>query len=169
MKSLSSTLATALGAPVTQPAVLVQIDFSTTQRWSSFATRTWGGHTWHRWPLALRNLVVQAYDLSGQLELDNRDDQAAALVLGEGITDRTITLWGYDAAAASDDVVWLGSALGGRAVIELERVVVDLRHPCDNLLSPRTAVTPGSFGTLLPEAADLVINGQPLQLDRRIA
>jgi hypothetical protein len=66
-------------------------------------------------------------------------------------------------------VVWLASALGGRALVEPERVLVDLRHPCDGLLSPRTAVTPGTFGTLLPEGADLLINGQPLKLDRRIA
>lgn len=167
MKSLSSTLATALGAPVTQPAVLVQIDFSTTQRWSSFATRTWGGHTWHRWPLALRNLVVQAYDLSGQLELDNRDDQAAALVLGEGITDRAITVWGYD-AAAPDDVVWLANAMAGGASVAHDRVVVELRHPCDSLMSPRTYIVPETWGPTLPEAASLTINGQALQLDRRI-
>lgn len=168
MRSLSTALSAALGASVTQPALLVQIDFSTPQRWSSYATRSWDGHTWLQWPLELRDLLVQAYDLSGQLVLDNRDDQAAALVLGEGVTDRAITLWGYDAAAPAD-VVWLASAVGGRAVVETGRVVVDLRHRCDGLLSPRTAVTPGSFGTLLPEGADLVINGQPLQLDRRIA
>lgn len=168
MKTLAAAISAALSAPVTTPAVLVQIDFSTPQCWSSYQERTWSGRTWFARPLEVQNLVVQAYSLSGELLLGNHDDQAAALVLGEGITDRLITIWGYD-AAAPDDVVWLATAIGGSAALLPERVVVNLRHPTDGLMSPRTYIEPETWGPVLPEAASLIINGQPLQLDRRIA
>jgi len=166
MKALGSAISAALGAPVQQPAVLVSIAFSTPVYWSSFSTTTWSGHTWQQADLDVTDLIVQAYELSGTLTLGNRDDVAGALVLNEGVTDRAITLYGYDAAAPAD-VVWLATALGGATRVDAEQVVITLRHPCDGLVTPRTFVSAATFGPGLPDGAILNINGQAVRLDRR--
>lgn len=167
MKALGSSISAALGAPVQQPAVLVKVDFLTPRYWTSAGQPlNWSGQTWAPMALDVRDLQVQAYELSGQLVLANDDNLPAYLALVEGVNDRAITLWGYDAAAPTD-VVWLASALGGRATVDLEQVSIVLRHPCDGLVSPRNFVSAGTFGPLLPQAAALTINGLPIRLDQQ--
>ena len=60
MRTLSTALATALGAPVQQPGFLVQMGFSTVRRWSSFATTTWNGQTWTKEAVTVDGLAVDA-------------------------------------------------------------------------------------------------------------
>lgn len=168
MRTLSSALATALGAPVQTPAVLVQVDFPTPRRWSSFADLTWNGQTWNKQPLDLRGLVVGPLSLSGTLLVDNRDGLAAQLVLSFGVQDRRIEVWGYDAAATGlADVVWLGTAVGGRAGITDTTVEVALRHRCEHVSGPRQTVSPeAGFGSMLPAGAVVKINGTEMRIAR---
>ena len=168
MRTLSTALATALGAPVQTPAVLVQVDFPTARRWSSYADLSWNGQTWARQPLDLQNLVVGPLSLSGTLLLDNRDGQASQLVLGHGVQDRRIELWGYDAAATGlADVVWLGVAVGGRVGISDTTVEIALRHRCQHVSGPRQTVSPeAGFGSLLPPGAVVKINGTEMRIAR---
>lgn len=170
MKALSTALAAALGAPVQQPALLVEVAFTTTRRWSSFATLTWGGNTWTQEDVQLESLSVGALSVSGALLLGNGDDAAAALVLAEGVQDRAIRLWGYDAAAtATNDVVWLADCVGSNATISPNAVRIELRHRAEMTLSPRTFINEGTFGALLPAGSVLKINGRDFTLARRDA
>lgn len=169
MRSLSSALSAALGAPVQQPALLVEIGYATPVRWSSFSTLTWSGNTWSKEDVSVQDLAVRALALEGQLVVGNADGAAGSQALTEGLTDRSIRLWGYDAAATeSGDVVWLCDAVAGPVDITPREMRVALRHPCERVMAPRTYVGPAAgFATLLPAGTVLRINGNDVQLSRR--
>lgn len=170
MKTLSSALSAALGAPVQQPVLLVEVYFGTVQRWSSQGTVTWSGHTWTARALRVENLLVQALRVSGTLVLDNADDAIGTLVLTEGVQDRRIVLWGGDAAAltAPADGVWLGEAVGAAAEVTAREVRIALRHRTEFVTSPRTYVNAAAgFTHLLPAETVLRINGIDMRLERR--
>lgn len=168
MKSLTSALSAALGAPVQQPAILVEVAFATVRRWSSFASLTWNGQSWVKEAVRVEGLAVDALRVAGTLVIGNGDDGAGALVLGEGVTDRSIRIWGYDAAAtATADVVWLCDAVGGAAMVGDSEVRIELRHKTELMLGPRTFITEATFGTLLPAGAVLRINGVDVALQRK--
>lgn len=169
MRSLSGALSAALGAPVQQPAVLVEIAFGIPVRWSSFSTLTWNSLSWTRQAMSLESLNVEALRVSGSLVVGNGDDVMAALVLGEGIADKAIRIWGYDAAAtALGDVVHLGDAVGAGAEINTRSVSVSLRSPSEFMQSPRTFVgVAAGFRTLIPSGAVVKIGALSLRLERR--
>lgn len=169
MRTLSSALSTALAAPVQQPAILVEVGFSTPSRWSSFATLAWNGYTWMKEAIEVQGLAVQALTVSGSLVIGNGDDVAAALVLNEGVADRPIRIWGYDAAAtALGDVVLLADAVGAAATIATDAVTITLRAPNEFTLAPRTFVNyAAGFAHLLPAGTVLKINGAAYKLGGR--
>ena len=169
MKTLSSALSAALGGPVQRPALLVQVGFSTVQRWTSAATLTWNALTWTARDMRIEGLRVQALQVAGTLVLGNADDVAGTLVLAEGVQDKAIAIYGYDAAAtATADVVWLASAVGASAQVSTREVRIALRHRTEFVHSPRTYVTPAAgFTHLLPAGTVLRINGQDMRLERR--
>lgn len=169
MRSLTTALATALGAPVQMPAFLVELGFGTVQRYSSRATLSWGGNSWVGTPMDVDGLRVGPLRVEGTLSLDNRDGAIGTLVRAEGVQDRTIKLWGYDAAAtATGDVVWLATAVGSAASIGETAVQINLRHRQEFTVSPRVTCSPeAGFGNMLPSGAVLNINGIELRLDRR--
>lgn len=168
MKTLSTALSAALGAPVQQPALLIEVAFNVTRRWSSFATVTWNSVSWSKEDASIENLAVGALAIKGTLILGNADDTIGALVMSEGVQDRAINLWGYDAAAtAFGDVVWLASAVGASAEVGARDVRIELRHPAEFTLSPRTFINTDTFGPLLPSGTVLNINGRDMRLQRR--
>ena len=170
MKDLTAALSAALNAPVQRPGLLVQVGFDTVQRWSSHGTVTWSGHTWTRRDMSVEGLVVQPLRVSGSLVLGNADDVAGTLVLSQGVQDRQVIIYGYDAGAlaAADDVVWLCSAVGAAAEVDAAEVRISLRHRSEFTTSPRTYVTPeAGFTHLLPADTVLRINGIDMRLDRR--
>ena len=168
MRTLSGTLSAALGAPVQRPAVLVEMQLTVTQRWSSMSTITWNSQTWTGRDLAVEGLQVGALRVSGSIVLGNADDVAGTLVLGESIQDKVIRIWGYDAAATgASDVVWLCDAVGSSATVTPQRVRVNLRHRCEFVAVPRTLVLPANgFNQLLPGGTVLTIDGTPYTLER---
>jgi hypothetical protein len=168
MRTLSGPHTTAAGAAVTRPAVLVQIDFGTVRRWSSMATVSWSSQTWTAYDVRVENLVVEALRISGTLVVGNQDDVIGGLVLSEGIQDRAITIYGYDAAAtASGDVQWLASAVGASAQIEADEVRIALRHKCEFTASPRTYVNQAAnFTQVMAAGSVLKINGIDYRLGR---
>ena len=169
MRSLSAALSSALGAAVQQPALLVEVGYATPVRWSSFATLTWNSLTWTLEDVSVDGLSARALELDGTLVIGNADGVAGSQALSEGLTDRSIRLYGYDAAAtATADVVWLADAVAGPVQITAREVRVTLRHRCEFVSGPRTFVGPGGgFSTLLPEGTVLRINGIDVELARR--
>lgn len=169
MKSLTAALTAALGAPVQQPAALVQIAWSTVWRGTTGAPLTWNGFTWPRRDMDLEGLIVGALDLSGTLVLGNPDDLVGALLLNEGAADVGVQIWAYDAAATgtADVVLIAGAAIGTTYSLSEREARIALVHRARHLLGPRTWITPEAFGPLLPAGATVRINGSDLTLDRR--
>jgi hypothetical protein len=168
MKTLSVALAAALGAPVQRPAILVELAFSPVKRWSSYAELAWDGQTWLKEDVSVESLEVGALTLSGALRLGNGDGAAAALVRAQGVQDRGVRIWGYDAAATgAADVVWLADGICAAAQIGPDAVRIALRHPSEYTLAPRTFVSEAEFAPLLPAGTVLKINGQAYSLARR--
>lgn len=118
--------------------------------------------------MEVQGLTVGPLDVQGTLLLDNRDGQAGALVMSAGVQDRAITIWGYDAAATGlADVVWLASAVGGRAAITETTVEIALRHRCEHVSGPRQTVSPeAGFGSMLPPGTVVKINGIEMRIAR---
>lgn len=175
MKSLSTALSAALGAPVQRPGLLVEMHFTVVQRWSSHGTVTWGGHTWAARGLRAQNLLVQPLRVSGDLVLDNADDEIGTLALSQGVQDRRVVIYGYDAGAAvagalADvaDAVWLATAVGSACSVSARQVQIALRHRAEFVQSPRTYVGAAAGITqLLPADTVLRINGIDMRLERR--
>ena len=162
MRSISSSLATALGAPVQQPVLLVEVAFSTPRRWSSFADVTWNSLAWTKEAIAVEGLVVEPLRIAGSLVVGNGDDIVAALVLNEGVVDRSIKFWGADAGGgtALGDVVLLAEAVGASARIDARGVAIALRSPSEFTVAPRTFVNADAgFTQFLPAGSVLKING----------
>lgn len=170
MKTLSGALSAALGAPVQRPALLVQMDFALVRNWSSHATVEWNGKTWGQRDMRLEGLQVGPLAVSGTLVLGNADDFIGLLVLGEGVQDKRVQIYGYDAAALSTtaDAVWLCDAVAGQAEVGPREVSIGLRHRTEYVQSPRTYVTPAAgFTHLLPADTVLRINGIDMRLEGR--
>jgi hypothetical protein len=168
MKTISSALATALGAPVQRPAVLVEMAFSTVQRWSSGPTISWGGNTWTAAYVGLESIRVDAMRLSGTLVIGNVDGVVGAACLSQGVQDRAIRVWAFDAAAtASPDVVWICDAQGSSARVDSREVRISLRHQCELIATPRTRVGATSgFTQRMPAGTVLRINGIDYRMER---
>lgn len=168
MKSLSTAISSALGAPVQRPAVLVQMDFSTIQRWSSGPTATYSGHTWTSSDIAVEDLRVEALRVSGTLVVGNMDGVFGEMCLTQGVQDRAITIYGFDAAAtASADFVWLASCQASATRVSTRDVRLQLRHRAELVTSPKTVVGPeAGFNVRLPAGVVLRINGVDYKLER---
>lgn len=168
MRSLSSPHSTALGNPVTRPAWLVQIDFATVRRWTSAATLTWNSQTWTGCDVTVEGLEVEALRVRGSLVIGNLDDVIGGLVLSEGVQDRPVTIYSYDAAATgAADVQWLCAAVGAGAQISERQVRIELRHKAEFVASPRTfANQAAGFNTVMPAGTVVRINGIDYQIDR---
>lgn len=169
MRSLSSPFSTALAAPVQRPGLLVSSGFSTVQRYSSGGTLSWNGNTWTAADVRVEGLSVDALRVSGTLVIGNLDDAIGALILAQGIQDKAITIYGFDAAAtATADVVWLASAVGASAQLTHREARIALRHKSEFTHGPRTYVNAeAGFTQLLPAGTTLRINGIEMKLERR--
>lgn len=168
MRSISSALAVALGAPVQRPAVLVEVGFSPALRLSSGPSIPWGGHTWAAADVQVEGLRVEPFRIAGTLVLGNADGAAGALCVSQGVQDIAIRIWAFDAAAtASADVVWICDAQGSAARVDVPDVRIALRHRCELITTPRTVVGPAAgFAQRLPAGAVLRINGIDYRLER---
>jgi hypothetical protein len=145
----------------------VQVDFATVRRWSSHSTISWSGNTWTAIGLRMEDLAVGVLAVGGTLAMSNADNTIGTLVLAEGVKDRAITIYGYDAAEPTA-VVWLASAVGARAMVAPREVRIDLRHRAEYTASPRTFVDAAAgFTQMLPSGTVMRINGVDVRLDRR--
>lgn len=167
MKAVPSGMAAAHAAPVQRPGLLVEMHFSTVQRWSTRGALNWGGFTWAAMDMQLQNLQVQPFAVSGTLVLGNTNDAAGALVLSQGVQDRLVKVYSFDGAVPTE-AVWLATAVGASAQVSPRDVRISLRHRTEFMASPRTYVNPqAGFTNLLPSGTVLRINGIDLRLDRR--
>jgi hypothetical protein len=170
MRTLSTALNNALGAVVTRPAYLVYIGLTSPLRYSTHSSPTFMGKTWTAYDVAVNGLRVGALAISGSLIFGNADSGFSAIALGsEGLTDKQVKIWGYDAAAtASDnDIVLLCDGVGGACDIALDRVKLTVRDPSEYKVGPRRLVSPMyGYTTNIPAGRSITINNITFQVMR---
>jgi len=171
VRTLSSAISAALGAPVQRPAILVQMAFATTARWSSGPTVTFSGHTWPASDIAIEGLRVDALRVSGALIVGNTDGVFGAQCIAQGVQDRAIRIWGFDAAAtAAPDFVWLADCQASATTIGTRSVRMQLRHRAELATAPRTIIgTAAGFTQRLAAGTVLRIHGIDYRLERPTA
>lgn len=168
MRTLSAALQSAHSGPVQRPAWLVEINFASVSRLSSYGTVSFGGYSWIGYDIDVSRIRVDAMSVQGDIVIGNADDAFGATVLSEGVSDRRIRIYGYDAGAtASGDFELLADCVGGAATIDETHVRITVRDPGAYVSSPRTFVNAAAgFTNLLPEGARISINGQTWTLGR---
>jgi hypothetical protein len=161
-RSLSSPTGAAVGAIVTQPAYLIQINWSTVSRLTTGATLTWGGYSWLSESVALSGLQWGKDGLqSATLRLGNNDQRYSALALNEGVADVPIVVYAYDqAATAAGDPVKVFEGVGGKVDLNDDTVTITLRTAKARALTcPRTRVSPANGFNHLPPRGTVIMWG----------
>ena len=93
--SVGGTFETKLGAAVTQPGYLLEIEFSTTVRWSTRGTLTWNSQTWTGREFKVQMSGGRGMDARLTLTLNNHDNAIGTLCLADGVGNRNIRLWTF--------------------------------------------------------------------------
>ena len=96
-RTLSPNTQTAIQQPITEPAYLMQLGFSTPLRLTTRAnTVTWNSQSWFpqgfgRRPVRLSDNIDGVQ--SGVMQLTNHDNSLGALLLGEGCAEKSCDIW----------------------------------------------------------------------------
>lgn len=168
MRSLSAALQAAHGAAVQKPAWLIEVSFPTALRISSFGDLTAMSQSWTGYDVDVSRVLVDALSVRGELVIGNADDLIGALLLLNGVADRRIRIWGYDAGATADaDFELLADCVGGAASLDHQRARITLRDSTAYVSSPRTFVTAAAgFTHLLPAGSTIKVGGAVVTLER---
>lgn len=168
MITLSAALQAAHASAIQKPAWLVYVGFSTPLRLSSYGDVTYDSNTWSAYDVDVSRIRVDAVRVSGELVIQNADDLVGALILAEGVADRVIHIYGYDAGATDTaDIVHLVTCVGGASSLSHDRVSIGLRASTEYTSAPREFVNSASgFTYMIPAGTQLRINGQVYKVER---
>src|SRR5881296_792885 len=113
-RTLTAGTLSEIGAAVTRPGYLVEIDFATILRLSSRGTMPWNGNTYTAWYVQISGVGFDAGKAQGgSLTLGDFDDSISALILDQGIADRAIRIWKiYGETPGPSDAVPLFAGVG---------------------------------------------------------
>jgi hypothetical protein len=159
-RTLSSPSTAAVGAIVTRPAYLIQINWATVSRLTTGETLTWGGYTWTSENVALSGLQWGSDGLQGAtLRLGNSNQRYSALVLNGATAGVGVTIYAYDqAATAAGDPVSVFSGYCGKVDLDDDNVTIALRTD-GGLKCPRTRVSPANGFNHLPPRGTVIMWG----------
>lgn len=165
-RSLSTPTSNASLVLVTQPGYLVEIGFETPLRLSSRGDVAVLGNDWTAWDVRVAGMAHDGARpaTSGSLTLGDHDQSITALVLGEGVAGREVSVWRYFAVAIAEaDPVRIfhgvaGGASGGAGrTVQIQLVA----RESTILYAPRRYMTPETGFTGIPAAGKvLVFNGE---------
>lgn len=161
-RPLSSALLAAIGGDGTEPGYFVEILFDTPLHLCSRGTIAWSGTTWTGWDMRVDGLDVDGAQSSqsGTLVLGNADLSIGALVLGEGVSERTINIWKfYGAAPDAADAVHVFAGVGDEAAIDPDAGVVQISLALaggETLYAPRHYITPEQGFSILPAPGTVI-------------
>lgn len=162
-KTLAASLVTDTAKRITTPGYLVEINFTSPLRLSTRADQSYGGYSWTGGRLG----KVDAGEGGGSLELLNADLAMSALVLGEGLADRAVTVWAFYADNPTDvEQVFAGVADSSEIAVDRVRVrlVPENRR---TMYSPRRFINSAAgFNTLAPAGTRVSWGGQTFVLER---
>jgi hypothetical protein len=142
MISVTSAMLAALGRPITEPGLFVELAFpALTVRVTDRGARSWNSQTWMAASIALSSYsVADSIAQAISLTIDDADLSFTALALDPLATGRAVRVWYFDAAAsATADPVLLfdgqmDDAQGGHArKVTLDCSVLDRQMPVGRL------------------------------------
>lgn len=170
LRPLSVALQARVEQRITAPGYLVALVFDTqTVRLSSRGTLAWGGETWLGYDLEVSGLAADgAGEASGELRLGNTDGTLSALLLGDGIAGRPITIYAFDGDhPAADEVEMLFDGQGDEAGLNAGRASIKLiSDSVSRVRLPRGRITPAmGFNHLTPPGTVLTWNGEKIILE----
>ena len=141
MRTLTSKTETALSQPVTAPRYLLEIGFSTTLRYSTRESVTWDSQVW----LNSGVMVDSLSQNSAQISLANADNSAGAIVLGEGVRDKSIKIWALDGDspyAAGDAVLLFDGVMSSVDGVGIRVAISCTTQKAATTFSPRHIIAP---------------------------
>lgn len=115
MRAISGALATRLIATATAPGYLVELGFSTTQRWSTRGTITWNSLSWTGidFSATYQPGSKGAQSDRATISLNNHDNTIGTLLLSSNFSGLTCKLYFFDGdAPASDEVTQIFEGVG---------------------------------------------------------
>lgn len=132
MPSVSGPMTTAIGRPINEPALFVEIGLTPVVRLSSRATTTWNALTWTG-----ANIDVTGYEMgmdivqSLTLSLGDADLSFAALFLNVVATGLAVKVWVYDASALAvgDPVIVFDGQIDGMSADKNRQLTIPCRVP----------------------------------------
>lgn len=151
---------------VTRPGYLIEIGFDTPLRLSSRGDVTALGSAWTAWDVRVSGLEHAGSKpaTSGSITLGDHDESISALVLGEGVAGKEVSVWRYfaDATAEADPVRVFSGVAGGSSGGAERRVQIQLvAREATVLYSPRRYMTRETGFNALPAAGKVVtFNGE---------
>lgn len=141
MRALTANVQTAIAAPLTAPRYLIELGFSATLRHSTREAVTWNALTWVQ-----AGARVERYDeKQAVVSLSNADLAAGAIVLGEGVKGKPVTIWKLygNSPFAVDDAVELFTGYMDNYSIQGIRVQINCtRQSIATSHSPRHIIAP---------------------------
>ena len=169
MKTLSAALDAALAQTITQPGHLVRIDFATPLYLSSRGQVVFAGNTFVAADIRVSGIRSDGRGRSGgELTWGNADLAASALLLGEGIADKRVRVWSFDATeTGAENILPAFDGVGDSARIGQPCVVQLTSEGSSVAFSPRRFVGPGTGFNHLSAAGRVIrIGGDTLTLER---
>jgi len=172
-RSLSGATASGISDPVTRPGYFIFIAFASAVYYSTRGTLDWNEHTWIAADIEVSGLAFDALDSaqSGSLVIGNADGVIGALILGEGVAGRAISIWAFygDADPATADPVQLFSGVGDTASLDDKgRATIGIVRPeSTTLYTPRRYITAAEgFHWLPPDGMQVTWGGETVILTR---
>ena len=170
-RTLSTPTSDASLSLVTRPGYLVEIGFEEPLRLSSRGTVEVLGNTWTAWDVRVSGL---AHDggrpaTAGQLVLGDSDQSITALVLGEGVAGKEVSVWRYFADAVEEaDPVRVFHGVAGSSSGGADRTVqiALVAREATVLFAPRRYMTSETGFHAIPAAGKkITVNGENYTLE----
>lgn len=169
-RSISAPTLAAIAAQFTQPGYFVQIDWSSITRLTSRSSRSWNGQFWVGGFVEVRSVTWSADGTQdGTVILQNGTGAYGVVALDEGVADKRVQIWIFDAAAtATGDPVKIFDGVGDSCDISPATVTVKLVSQRSGVLnSPRQYITRESGDTIVPASGTVITwGGQTYRLQR---
>lgn len=171
MRTIAPAADAALSATITQPIALIEIGFAPTSRLSTAGDVSWGGYAWS----GAQRVAVSGLSADGsgsqsaRVQIGNADLAFGALVLGQGVADRSVRIWTGDAGAlGDDDLVLAFSGVIASAEVTPDAVTLSLvAQGSRTLFAPRRFIgASAGFTRLIPAGTQIKVGSTTYTLER---
>jgi len=123
-RTLPSSISTAVAQPVTQPGYLIQIDATSTLRYSTRATLTYDSQTWTGGARVDR--LNTARGGVAAVALPNADNALSALILADALTDKRTRIWAIYGDGPTDATLMFDGVVDGSDAIGVLECIINL-------------------------------------------